>query len=54
MTPDEFLTEIKRRPKRFEEFIRFIGEVSKESATSTVAFWRDSLKRFVEINRVGG
>ena len=55
MTPDEFLQEIRRRPKRFEEeFIRFIGEASKRSATSTVAFWRDSLRRFVEINRVGG
>ena len=55
MTPDEFLQEIRRRPKKFEEeFIRFVGEVSKESATSTVAFWRDSLRRFVEINRVGG
>ena len=55
MTADEFLAEIKRRPKKFEEeFIRFVGEVSKESATSTVAFWRDSLRRFVEINRVGG
>ena len=55
MTPDEFLQEIRRWPKRFEEeLIRFIGLVSKESATSTVAFWRDSLRRFVEINRVGG
>ena len=55
LTPDEFLQEIRRRPKRFEEeFIRFIGEASKRSATSTVAFWRDSLRRFVEINRVGG
>ena len=55
MNPDQFIREVKRRPKWFEEdFIKFIGEVKKSSATSTVAFWRDSLKRFLEINRVKG
>lgn len=53
MTPDQFLSEVRRRPKKFEEeFVKFIGEVSKGSAPSTVAFWRDSLRRFLEINRV--
>jgi integrase len=55
MSPDQFAREVKRHPKKFEEeFVKFIGEVSKESAPSTVAFWRDSLRRFLEINRVTG
>lgn len=55
MNPDQFVREVRRRPKWFEEdFIKFIGEVKKSSATSTVAFWRDSLKRFLEVNRVKG
>ncbi len=54
-TPDEFVAGVKRHPKRFEEeFVKFIGRVSKESAPSTTAFWRDSLRRFLEINRVKG
>ena len=55
MNPDQFVREVRRRPKWFEEdFVRFVGEVKKSSATSTVAFWRDSLKRFLEVNRVKG
>ncbi len=54
-SPDQFIREVKRNPKKFEEeFVKFIGEVSKRSAPSTTAFWRDSLRRFLEINRVGG
>jgi integrase len=54
-SPDEFVRDVRRRPKKFEEdFVRFIGEVSKNSAPSTTAFWRDSLRRFLEINRVKG
>lgn len=52
-TPDEFVADVRRHPKRFEEeFVKFIRRVSKESAPSTTAFWRDSLRRFLEINRV--
>ena len=54
-TPDEFVRRVGEDPKWFEEgFIAFIGEVSKTSASSTTAFWRDSLRRFLEINRVKG
>lgn len=54
-TPDEFVNKVGADPKWFEdEFIGFIGEVSKSSASSTTAFWRDSLRRFLEINRVKG
>ena len=54
-TPDKLVAQVRRSPKRFEEdFVRFLGEVSKKSATSTTAIWRDSLKRFLEINRVKG
>lgn len=54
-SPDEFVREVRRHPKKFEEeFVKFIGEVSKSSAPSTTAFWRDSLRRFLEINRVKG
>lgn len=54
-SPDEFVRDVKRHPKKFEEdFVKFIGDVSKSSAPSTTAFWRDSLRRFLEINRVTG
>jgi integrase len=46
---------VNEQPKEFEDgFIKFIIEISKESAPSTVAFWRDSLKKFLEVNRVKG
>lgn len=55
VTPDSFVRAVNDDPRRFEEeFIVFIGEVSKESAPSTVAFWRDALKKFLEVNRVKG
>ncbi|MGD0477265.1 MAG: site-specific integrase [Nitrososphaerales archaeon] len=52
-SPDGFVTDVKRHPKKFEEdFIRFLQETSRKSAPSTTAFFRDSLKRFLELNRV--
>ena len=55
MSPDQFIQAVNRDPKAFEEdFVKFIAEVSKSSASSTTAFWRDSLRRFLEINRVKG
>jgi len=52
-SPDEFVTNVERHPKKFEEdFIKFLQETSKKSAPSTTAFFRDSLKRFLELNRV--
>jgi len=55
LTPDEFVRMVEADPKWFEEeFILFVGEVSKSSAASTTAFWRDSLRRYLEINRVKG
>ena len=55
MSPDQFIQVVNRDPKAFEEdFVKFIAEVSGTSASSTTAFWRDSLRRFLEINRVKG
>ncbi|MDG6899905.1 MAG: site-specific integrase [Nitrososphaerota archaeon] len=55
MSPDQFIQTVSRDPKAFEEdFVKFIAEVSGTSASSTTAFWRDSLRRFLEINRVKG
>lgn len=55
MSADEFVKKVESDPKWFEEeYIVFVGEVSKSSATSTTAFWRDSLKKFLEINRIKG
>ena len=54
-SPDQFIQTVSRNPKAFEEdFVKFIAEVSGTSASSTTAFWRDSLRRFLEINRVKG
>ncbi|MDG7015790.1 MAG: site-specific integrase, partial [Nitrososphaerota archaeon] len=54
-SPDQFIQTVSRDPKAFEEdFVKFIAEVSGTSASSTTAFWRDSLRRFLEINRVKG
>lgn len=55
MSPDQFILTVSRDPKAFEEdLVKFIAEVSGTSASSTTAFWRDSLRRFLEINRVKG
>jgi integrase len=55
MSPDQFVRNVSTNPKTFEEdFVKFIADVSKSSASSTTAFWRDSLRRFLEINRVKG
>ena len=55
MPPDQFIQTVSKDPKAFEEdFVKFIAEVSGTSASSTTAFWRDSLRRFLEINRVKG
>ena len=55
MSPDQFIQTVSRDPKAFEtDFVKFIAEVSGTSASSTTAFWRDSLRRFLEINRVKG
>ena len=54
-SPDQFVQTVSRDPKAFEtDFVKFIAEVSGTSASSTTAFWRDSLRRFLEINRVKG
>lgn len=53
--PDQFVREVKAHPKKFEgDFIKFIQQTSKTSSPSTTAAFRDSLKRFLEINRVSG
>ena len=55
ISPDQFVRRVGENPEAFEEdFVKFIAEVSKSSASSTTAFWRDSLRRFLEINRVKG
>ena len=55
MSPDQFVRGVGGDPKAFEtDFVKFIAEVSQTSASSTTAFWRDSLRRFLEINRVKG
>jgi integrase len=54
-SPDQFIQDAVANPKRFEEeFIAFIGQVSKGSASSTVVFWRDFMKKFLDVNRVKG
>ncbi len=55
MDPDAFVKETKKNPKGFEkQFIAFLEEVGKGVGPSTVAFARDSLRRFLEVNRVKG
>lgn len=55
MGPDEFVRSVKARPKKFEEsFIEFLQATAKRSSPSTTMAYRDSLKRFLEINRVRG
>jgi integrase len=53
--PDTFVRETANDPKAFEkQFIAFLGEEGRGKRPTTVAFIRDSLKKFLEINRVGG
>ena len=52
-TPDEVVRHARSSPKRFEDsFIEFIQEKGRDASPSTLAFHRDSLRRFLEINRV--
>ncbi|MDG6983062.1 MAG: hypothetical protein JRN28_00680 [Nitrososphaerota archaeon] len=52
MTPDELVAAARSHPREFEErFIGFIQETGKSSTSTTTAF-RDSVKKFLEINRV--
>ena len=54
-TPDEVVRQARSSPRRFEDiFIGFIQEKGRDSSPSTLAFHRDSLRRFLEVNRVGG
>jgi len=53
MTPDELVKHVKAHPRKFEEsFISFLQGVSKRSSSSTTMSFRDSVKRFLDINRV--
>jgi integrase len=55
MAPDELVAAARSRPREFEErFIAFIRETGRRSSTSTTTAFRDSVKRFLEINRVEG
>ena len=55
MNPDELVRWAKSKPRKFEEsFIAFIQQVPKRSSPSTTMSFRDSVKRFLEINRVTG
>ncbi len=50
---DTFVRETKKNPKAFEkQFVNFLEEWGKNARPSTIAFVRDSLRRFLEINRV--
>jgi integrase len=54
-TPDEVVRQARSSPRKFEDsFIGFIQEKGKDSSPATLAFHRDSLRRFLEVNRVGG
>ncbi len=54
-TPDEVVRHARSSPRKFEDsFIEFVQEKGKDSSPSTLAFHRDSLRRFLEVNRVGG
>jgi len=53
MTPDGLVQSAKAHPKQFEErFIEFIRKTNGASSASTTTAFRDSVKRFLEINRV--
>ncbi len=53
--PDEVVRQARSSPRKFEDsFIEFVQEKGKDSSPSTLAFHRDSLRRFLEVNRVGG
>jgi integrase len=53
MEPDELVKIARIHPKQFEEwFIVFLQAVNKKSSASTTTAFRDSVKRFLEINRV--
>lgn len=53
-TGDQLVDSVRRSPKVFEKrFAEFLQEVGKKSSPSTVVGFRDSVKRFLEINRVG-
>ena len=53
MSPDELVEAARSHPREFEErFIRFVQETGRRSSTSTTTAFRDSVKKFLEINRV--
>jgi integrase len=54
-SPDEFVAAVRAHPKKFEEgFVVFLQGVARKSSSSTTMSFRDSVKRFLEINRVAG
>jgi hypothetical protein len=55
MDADAFVKVTRKNPKGFEkQFIAFLDEVGKGVGPSTIAFARDSLRRFLEVNRTKG
>jgi hypothetical protein len=53
--PDQFVRSDSTDQRTFEEdIIKFIAEVSKSSASSTTAYWRNPLRRSLETNRLKG
>ena len=53
--PDDLVRKARAHPRKFEEeLIVFLQKANKKSSPSTVAGFRDSVKRFLEINRVEG
>lgn len=50
---DTFVRETQKKPKEFEkQFISFLEDWGKGARPSTIAFVRDSLRRFLQVNRV--
>jgi integrase len=53
MDPDGLVKSARVHPKKFEEgFIKFLQETARSSSASTTAAYRDSIKRFLELNRI--
>lgn len=53
-TGNHLVERVKKNPNAFEkEFAEFLQQVGEKSSPSTVVGYRDAVKKFLEINRVG-
>ena len=53
MTADQFIADVKRHPKVFEkQFTEFLQDLQPKVSPSTMAIFRDSIKKLLEVNRI--